>query len=126
MIPFGNEVVTLISRDEYKDENGRRHARYSAARLTGCSWKRVARAYLTGDGVKAYQEETVCRVPYGQPAPKAGDLLIRGEAYERVESAAQFEKLLERYRDGGGAFTVAAVSDNTRPGLPLRHYAARS
>ena len=67
-----------------------------------------------------------CRIPAGQTAPKPGDLLILGAVAVTVNSGADYQALIERYRGAEGAFVVASVADNARAGMPLPHYAARS
>lgn len=124
MIPFGNETVTLIRRIKGTDEHGRTAISYRKYLLTNCSWRRTSRTYLSENAV-VYQEGTVCRVPAGQQKPQVGDLMICGNAANDVESNGDYQRLIEQYRGSDGAFTVAAVSDNTRDGFPLKHYAAR-
>ena len=36
-----------------------------------------------------------------------------------VNGGADYQQLIERYRGQDGAFVVASVSDNARPGMPL-------
>ena len=124
MIPFGNETVTLVRRVEAK-ENGRTVVRYETAALTGCSWRRTQRWNREGE-VLIPQEGITCRVPAGQTEPCAGDLMILGDVDVTVASGAEYQRLLEQYRASGGAFVVASVSDNARPGMPMAHYAVRS
>ena len=121
-IPFGNETVTLVRRTETQ-VNGKTQAVYSTERLTGCSWRRTLRM-IREDGTFRRQEAAVCRIPYGQAKPAPGDLLILGNPAVSVSSWADYQALLEAYRDGDGAFVVAEVRDNARPGVPIKHYAA--
>ena len=124
MIPFGNETVTLVRRVEAK-ENGRTAVRYETAALTGCSWRRTQRWSREGE-VLVPGEGITCRVPAGQTAPKSGDLMILGDVAVTVTGGADYNRLIEQYRDSDGAFVVASVSDNNRPGMPMPHYAARA
>jgi hypothetical protein len=124
MIPFGNETVTLVQRTETV-AHGKTHAAYAVTTLTGCSWQRTQRWNREAEVLAPY-EGIVCRVPAGQTKPKPGDLMILGNVTVTVAGGADFQRLVEQYRDTDGAFVVAAVADNARPGSPLPHYAARS
>ena len=130
MIPFGNETVTLIQRTEAV-VNGKTRVTYSKATLTGCSWRRKRRLYksdnsrVNSDNAFLSDEEVTCRVPVGQSVPRAGDLMILGDVDVTVQSGADYQGLIERYRDSGGAFVVTSVADNARPGMPMPHYAAK-
>ena len=124
MIPFGNEAVTLVRRIEATVE-GRTQVTYQTDALTGCSWQRTNSVLREGETLRMV-EGTVCRVPADQPRPRTGDLLILGEVAVTVTSGAEYQQLIEQYRDTGGAFVAASVADNARPGMPLPHYAVRS
>ena len=123
-IPFGDEVVTLVRRSE-EVIGGKTRVTYSSAAVTGCSWRRAARI-IRNDSALISEEGIVCRVPAGQAVPKAGDLMILGDVAVSVQSGADYQGLIERYRDSDGAFVVASVKDNARAGMPMPHYAARS
>lgn len=122
-IPFGNETVTLVQRTE-SVVSGRTSVTYSAAKLTGCSWRRTTRITRTDNAMLA-EEVMTCRVPAGQTKPKTGDLMILGDVTVTVKSGADYQQFIESYRDSDGAFVVSSVSDNARPGMPMPHYAAR-
>ena len=124
MIPFGNESVTLIRRTETK-VNGKTTVSYTTEHLQGCSWKRARRWQREGESIVPYEGIT-CRIPAGQTAPQAGDLLILGNVSETVTGYAQYQALIEKYAGGDGAFVVASVADNARTGMPLPHFAVRS
>ena len=117
MIPFGSETVTLVQRIE-DTVNGKKHITYRTAKLSGCSWRRTLRHNREGEVLATYEGVT-CRVPAGQTAPHAGDLLILGDVAVTVTGGADYQQLIERYRGQDGAFVVASVSDNARPGMPL-------
>ena len=123
MIPLGNEAVTLVKRIK-ETVDGRTHVRYEAHVLTGCSWRRT-RAYRREGDVTVSAEGVTCRVPFGQERPQTGDLLILGTEAVTVESGADFQRLIEQYADLDGGFLVSSVADNARPGMPMKHYAAR-
>ena len=124
MIPFGNDTVTLVRRVETVAD-GRMRAAYTVSRLFGCSWKRTQGVRMEGEVLVPYAGIT-CRVPGNQTAPKSGDLMILGVVDVTVNSGADYQALIERYRGADGAFVVASVADNARPGMPMPHYAARS
>ena len=124
MIPFGNETVTLVQRTEGTDVNGRTAVTYSTVRLTGCSWRRRERIARLSETI-LFQEEIVCRIPADQTRPKPGDLMILGDVAVSITTGAQYQELIERYRGTDGAFAVASVKDNARPGIPIPHYLAR-
>ena len=123
MLPFGSESVTLIKRTETKT-NGKTTVSYTTHHLQGCTWRRVRRWQREAEVLVPYEGIT-CRVPAGQTAPHAGDLMILGNVDETVTGYAQYQALIEKYADGG-AFVVASVSDNTRPGTPLPHFKVQS
>lgn len=124
MIPFGEETVTLVRRIEGKDTNNRTAVSYETARLIGCSWRRTTRLVRDGSAVFA-AEALICRVPAGQTKPRPGDLMILGVADVTITSGADYQSLIEEYRDSDGGFVVTSVKDNARPGMPIPHYAAR-
>lgn len=124
MIPFGNETVTLVRRIEAK-VNGRTQVDYTVEVLTGCSWRRMSQRLREGEVIVPYEGIT-CRVPADQTRPHTGDLMILGNTEVTVESGADYQALIEQYRGTDGAFVVASVSDNARPGMPMPHWAARS
>ena len=124
MIPFGHETVTLVRRGEAV-VNGRTAVTYSVETLTGCSWRRTPRIARV-DNALLREEGVTCRVPAGQAVPRPGDLLILGEVSVSVNSGADYNRLVEQYRECDGAFVAASVQDNARRGMPLAHYAARS
>lgn len=121
MIPFGNDTVTLIKRVETVVD-GRTRVSYKKHILIGCSWKRSATRFLNDtDAVR--REEITCRIPAGQMMPEIGDCLFLGTPKLTISSAKMLSEALEKHR--GGAMRITSVSDNTRPGLPLRHIAVR-
>ena len=124
MIPFGNETVTLVQRTE-STASGKTVVTYSTATLTGCSWKRSHGMRREADILVPYEGIT-CRVPSGQTKPKANDFMILGSVAVTVNSGADYQKLIDQYKGTDGAFMVASVADNARPGMPMPHYAARS
>ena len=123
MIPFGNETVTLVHRVQEQIDN-KTQVNYERHLLTGCSWQRIHRYNREGD-VLVPAEGVTCRVPVGQTRPNPGDLLILGNVAVVVNTGADFQSLIEHHRNNGGAFVVASISDNARPGMPMPHYAAR-
>ncbi len=122
-IPFGNETVTLVQRNE-STVSGRTTVTYATVTLTGCSWRRTTRITRT-DNAMLTEEVMICRVPAGQEKPKTGDLMILGDVTVTVTSGADYQRLIETYRESDGAFVVSGVSDNARPGVPMPHFAAR-
>lgn len=123
-IPFGNEVVTLVRRREQATAI-RTNVTYERLLLKGCSWRRT-RSWSREGEVLVPVESVACRIPADQPRPAPGDLLILGDVAVTVSSGADYQRLIEQYRGTDGAFVVASVADNARPGLPLGHWAARS
>lgn len=122
MIPFGNSTVTLIKRTE-TEKDGKTAVSYKRHILTGCSWKRSATRFLNDtDAVR--REEITCRIPAGQIKPEIGDCLFLGELRLNVSNTKELSEALEKRRSGG-AMRITSISDNTMPGLPLRHIAAR-
>lgn len=130
MLPFGNETVTLVHRSETVI-SGKTHVSYSKTTLTGCSWRRKRRirksdnSRVNSDNAFLGGEEIICRVPAGQEIPRTGDLMILGEVAVTVTSGADYQGLIEQFKDAGGAFVVTSVADNARQGMPMPHYAAR-
>ena len=122
-IPFGNETVTLVQKVSSVTD-GKTHISYQTSTLTGCSWRRTTKRVLIGDAVQ-YREVVICRIPHDQIKPNTGDLLILGAVAVTVTSGADYNVLIEKYRDSDGGFVVSSVSDNARPGDPLPHYAAK-
>ena len=114
LIPFANDTVTLV----YKEG-----AQWSTAVIPGCSYRRIRRRMLM-DSAVSQSEETVCRIPAGNPFPAPGDVILLGEHAPQVGSEIELSRLLEAFRPGG-AFRVQSVADNARPGMPIPHYAAR-
>lgn len=123
MIPFGNETVTLVRRTE-RTVQGRTQASYLVETLTGCSWRWTSQWIRVGE-VLTPSGSLVCRIPADQSKPVPGDLLIRGQVVVTVTSGADYNALLEQYRDSDGAMVVGSVADNAA-GCPLPHWAARS
>jgi len=52
--------------------------------------------------------------------------LQKDEAALSDPTRRELSRLIEQYRDSDGAFVVASVSDNSRLGMPMAHWAARS
>lgn len=122
MIPFGNAIVTLVKRIE-KVTNGKTAVSYEKHTLTGCSWKKSATRYLNDtDAIR--REEITCRVPEGQMMPEIGDCLFLGTPEFDATNAKTLSEALEKHRCTG-AIRVTSISDNARPGMPMRHIAAR-
>lgn len=115
--------MTLVHRVTEKAD-GRTQTRYERHLLIGCSWQRVHRYTRDGE-VLVPGEGITCRIPAKQTRPGPGDLLILGDVVVTVNSGADFQSLIEQYREAGGAFVVTSVSDNNRPGVPMPHFAAR-
>lgn len=124
MIPFGNETVTLVQRIE-GTVNGKKHITYRTAKLNGCSWTRTNSIIREGEVLRP-AEGIACRIPADQTKPHTGDLLILGDVAVTVTGGADYQQLIEQYRDTDGAFVAASVYDGARLGMPLPHYAARS
>lgn len=114
LIPFANDTITLISKTE---------AGWTSAVISGCSYRRIRRRMLM-DSAVSQSEETVCRIPAGNPFPAPGDVILLGEHAPQVGSEIELSRLLEAFRPGS-AFRVQSVADNARPGMPIPHYAAR-
>ena len=122
MIPFGNEIVTLIKRTETVI-NGKTAVSYSKHTLSGCSWRRRATRFLN-DTDAMRREEITCRIPVGQIEPQVGDCLFLGRLDIAISDAKSLVDALEKHKSAG-AMRITSISDNSRPGLPLRHIAAR-
>lgn len=120
MIPFGTETVTLIQKVETK-VNGKTSVSFEVSKLHGCSWRRTTIDDPNENAIPV-SEGITCRVPYGQPKPKNGDLLILGDENVTITNAGDFQRLIESYRGSDGAFVAARVTDNARPGMPLPHF----
>lgn len=114
MIPFANDTITLV----YKEG-----AQWSAAVIAGCSYRRVQRRALI-DNAMTLSDETVCRIPAGNPFPAPGDVILLGAHDVSVQGEIELSRLLEAHRRTG-AFRVQSVADNAREGMPIPHYAAR-
>lgn len=123
MIPFGRETVTLYHRTEAIGADGRTNTLWTRVTLNGCSWRRTGKHTLTSH-TDVQVEEVVCRIPADQTCPTSGDVLIPGMISDAAASALDVTRILDRYRDLG-AFRVASVADNARPGVPLPHYVAK-
>ena len=123
-LPFAGETVTLVRRIE-SIVASKTYVTYSTVILTGCSWRRARRWQRDGEFLVPV-ESVVCRIPAGQTKPNPGDLLILGEVAVTVSSGMDYQRVIERYAGQDGAFMVASVADNARPGMPLPHWAARS
>ena len=119
MIPFGNETVTLIKRNEIT-ENGRKKTVYSKHILTGCSWKQTER-WIQYDTEKRLSYGVTCRVPAGQAAPAADDYLFLGTIKEEIITTADIRAAMAAHK--GRAIQITYVADNVRNGFPMPHYA---
>lgn len=122
MIPFGNDTVTLIQRIEKIDENGRTSIAYKNVIVPRCSWRKVVLIQRTEHAVNRTWE-IVCRIP-PNVKPACGDVLILGKVKSTPDSSAALDALLQSNRDDG-AMRITDVTDNTRPGFPLPHFAVR-
>lgn len=120
MIPFGNETVTLIRRNESVTD-GKIHVSYSAHVINGCTWRRTTLQILNGTQTEK-SVQTTCRMPPGI-IPRVGDALFLGTC-ETPANAVELAEMVESNRNNG-AFFITAVKDNARPGMPIPHYAAR-
>ena len=123
MLPFGNELITLIRRTETTDSLGKHHALYTKLFLRGCSWRRTA-VQNAGSGTITYSEQTTCKVPKGQPEPHAGDLMIHGTYSGTIDTATDYQKAIEATRADKGSFVVQSVGDYTMTDTPFPHYTA--
>ena len=121
MIPFGHETVTLVKRIETVVDD-RTRVSYEKHTLTSCSWRmRTVRNQYDMETVRSV--EITCRIPYGQKAPNVGDVLFLGKVSDVITDSKTLADAIDAHR-GTGACRITAVSDNTRAGLPLPHYAA--
>ena len=124
MIPFGKETVTLVHRIE-RIVQGRTQVSYRSETLTGCSWQWSNQWIRVGE-VLTPVGSLVCRIPADQTKPLPGDLLIHAQVTVTITSGADYNALVEHYRDSVGAMVVGSVADNAQAGCPLPHWAARS
>lgn len=122
-IPFGTRYVTLIHRQLTKDGSGRTQTAFKTYRLNGCSWRKSTIRSNT-DTDQTDRESIVCRIPQiNGIQPHTGDILVLGDKMLTPKTVREFEAILDDFR--GMSFKVSQVSDNTGPGYPLPHYAAR-
>jgi hypothetical protein len=121
MIPFGNQMVTLIKRVESID-GGKTKVSYSRHLLIGCSWREKTSWYQAGTEMLRTTEIT-CRIPYDLPAPASGDYLFLGDVQIETDNVAGINKVLQAHSPR--AFRVASVANNALSGFPLPHYIAR-
>lgn len=119
MIPFGNEKVTLVKRTEATGQDGKTHAVYTNITLTGCSWRRTTQ--MSGTNEQSKSERITCKVPADQTAPRAGDLMVRGDFTGTVTRDSDYRDIIRERSAEGGAFEVTAVSDNFGSEIPLPH-----
>lgn len=85
---------------------------------------REGRRGVPGGGVDS---AALMRVPEGSAEMRAGDLVVLGEVFDRVDDYAPGQgagELLAKYRERPGAFEVARVTDNT--GYPGGHWHVES
>lgn len=120
MIPFGNDAVTLIRRVGNLVDN-KTTVSYKKALYERCSWRRVAVARRV-DRQLERSEETICRMP-PESKPACGDVVILGTIKGLPADSAELDALIAANR--GKAMRITSVSDNTRAGFPLPHYAVR-
>ncbi len=121
MIPFGNDVVTLIRRVE-KVVDGKTAVTYKREIVERCSWRRVSVVNRVDRQLES-STEIVCRMP-PHSVPARGDVLILGTVRATPKNSAELDALMESHRKSG-AMRIVSVADNTRPGFPLPHYAVR-
>ena len=121
MIPFGRDTVTLIKRVETV-EDGRTRTEYAQFVLRGCSWRSKA-GWSRFDTEKSRNTEISCRIPADQPRPDAGDYLFLGEIADEITDTRSLQAAMKAHRHTG-VMEITSLSENTRPGTPLRHYAA--
>ena len=121
MIPFGNDVVTLIRRVE-KVVNGKTTVAYKRETVERCSWRRVSIVNRV-DRQLERGTEIVCRMP-PTAVPACGDVLILGMVRTTPNDSAELDALIQSHRNSG-AMRIVSVADNTRTGFPLPHYAVR-
>ena len=122
MIPFGNETVTIIRRVETVID-GKTSVGYKKETIDGCSWRRIATAQRV-DREIVRGENIVCRMPPTIAPPACGDVFLLGTIKTTPANSADLDAIIESHRKSG-AFRIVSVTDNTRPGFPLPHYAAR-
>ena len=121
MIPFGNQLVTLVQRVETKVD-GKTRVAYSRHLLTGCSWREKAIWQQVGTDMQRSVEIT-CRIPKGQIDPIPGDYLLLGDVAVDISSTAALNATIAAYYPD--AMRVASVSNNALAGFPMPHIAAR-
>ena len=121
MIPFGNDSVTLIRRVE-TIANGKTVVTYKKDSFNRCSWRRVAVTRRVDRQIER-GEETVCRMP-PESRPACGDVVILGSVGATPKDSAELDTIMEAHRNTG-AMRITSVSDLTRPGFPLPHFAVR-
>lgn len=121
-IPFGNQDVTLIHRTEYV-VGGKTSVLYSCIHLSGCSWIRK-HVRNVADNSATYIEEVTCRIPHEQTKPNLGDLLILGNVTENVSGKADYQGLIEKYKQNG-AFIAESIDDFDKKGFPIPHYCVK-
>ena len=120
MIPFGTHTATLFHRQRIETD-GRAGEEWTKQLLSGCSWRERVISYAASTEV-VRSAETVCRIPPDQLKPVVGDVLVKGDCADIVNTAADAARLIDRYSHDG-AFRVSSVADNTGAHLP--HWAAR-
>ena len=123
MIPFGNNIVTLVRRVETK-ENGKTKVTYAQHVISGCSWKHKTIWQQVENASMQRGTEIVCRIPADQIAPKTGDYLFMGCVDVDATSTASLNAAIAAHHDNG-VMRVASVSNNALPGFPLPHITAR-
>lgn len=121
MIPFGNDVVTLIRRVG-NVVNGKTDVTYKRETVERCSWRRVS-VINRADRQLERSTEIVCRMP-PTAVPACGDVLILGTVRTTPKNSAELDALIQSRRNSG-AIRITSVADNTRTGFPLPHYAVR-
>lgn len=120
MIPFGIHTATLFHRQRIETD-GRAGEEWTKQLLSGCSWRERVISYAAATEV-VRSAETVCRIPPDQPKPAVGDVLVKGDCADIVNTAADAARLIDRY-GYDSAFRVSSVADNTGAHLP--HWTAR-
>ncbi len=125
--PYWDTTITVLSKLSGKD-SATKIDTWKKTALHGCFWKSVVQRAISGTSVDVGQS-VVCRIPqtagfksyreWSQNiadgfAISPGDYIVRGEIAESIE-AATVAAVVQKYRPD--AFTVRAVSDNTRFGI---------
>lgn len=124
MIPFGNQTVTLLTRNRAVGEDGRTHEKWTRHTLTGCSWRSSAGQMADSNAVRN-NWEYACRIPGDQREPQVGDVLILGTVAQVKANASITAQEVTKLLQAANAFRVESVGNNAMAGFPAPHYVAR-